>query len=269
MANRSPFTLDLEPGNYVLTVRARGFKEIIRPVRIDPSVQTQESFVLEQEPGKGELLIDTEPPGLAVFVDGESTGRLTPTRVDGLRAGTVEVILKREDGSIVHRARVAVDESSPAQLSVDTRKLRPLLDVTSAPTGAKVILGGKAVGTTPLTIPGLRAGDTASVRLEKPGCQPYETSVPMQKATVSLVEATLSCGTAANAVQGTGRINVTATVVAEVFVDGRSFGRTPRFNMEVPAGTRILKLVPQQGGAPFETEVVIEAGGQKEIHHAF
>jgi serine/threonine protein kinase len=255
VANHAPFTLELEAGNYVLTVRSAGFKEMIRPVHIESGVQVEESFVLEQEKGRGQLEVTTDVPGMAVFID-------------GLHGGTLEVMLKRADGSIVHRTRVNLDEAQPGILNIETKKLRTILDVTSTPEGANVIVDGKPVGTTPLTIPGLRPGDMAAVRLEKPGCQPYEATVPMQKATVSLVEATLVCGQAATAAKGTGRINVTATVVAEVFIDGRSFGKTPRFNMEVPAGTRVLRLVPE-GAPPFETEVVIEAGGQKEIHHQF
>jgi hypothetical protein len=268
VANRSPFTIDLDAGNYVITVRAAGYKDIIRPVRVEAGVQVQETFLLEREKGRGEIMVETEPPGLAVFVDGESTGKVTPAKIDGLHSGTVEVMLKRDDGSIVHRARMTIDDAGPAQLSIDTRRLRPILDVTSTPDGARVIVDGNAMGTTPLTIPGLQAGAHAKVRLEKPGCEPFESTVPMQKATVSLVQATLSCGQAATASQGTGRISITASVVAEVFVDGRSFGKTPRFNMEIPAGTRVLRLVPEQGN-PFETEVVIDAGAQKELHHQF
>ena len=268
VANRAPFTIELEAGSYVLTVRASGYKEVIRPVRVEAGVQVEESFTLEREPGRAEISVETEPPGLSIYIDGEPTGRLTPSQIDGLHPGPIEVMLKRDDGSIVHRARMTIDEAGPAQISIDTRKLRPILDVTSVPDGAKVIVDGNPMGTTPLTIPGLQAGAQARVRLEKPGCQPYEATVAMQKATVSLVQATLACGQAATASQGTGRLNVTATVVAEVFIDGRSFGKTPRFNMEVPAGTRLLRLVPEQGN-PFETEVVIEAGGQREIHHQF
>jgi len=218
--------------------------------------------------GRGQISVETEPPGLAIYVDGQDTGRVTPARIEELHAGAIEVMLKRGDGSIVHRARMTIDEAGPAQLSIDTRRLRPILDVTSTPDGAKVVVDGNAMGTTPLTIPGLQAGAKPLVRLEKPGCEPFETTVAMQKATVSLVQATLICGKAATSAQGTGRINITASVIAEVFIDGRSFGKTPRFNMEVPAGTRVLKLVPDVGN-PFETEVVVDAGGQKEIHHQF
>jgi serine/threonine protein kinase len=268
VANEAPFTIELETGNYVLTVRAPGHKEVIRPVRVEPGVQVQETFVLERVPGKGVISVETEPPGLAIFIDGAPTGKVTPAQVDGLHSGSIEVMLKRVDGSIVHRARMQIDEAGPAQLSVDTRRLRPILDVTSTPEGAKVTVNGHTMGTTPLTIPGLQAGEKATVRVERAGCQPYEETVSMEKATVSLVDAVLSCGQAVTPPEGTGRVNVTATSVAEVFIDGRSFGKTPRFNMEVPAGTRVLRLVPEQGN-PFETEVIIEAGGQKEIHHQF
>jgi serine/threonine protein kinase len=268
VANQSPFTIELDGGNYVVTVRAPGYKEMIRPVRIEAGAQVEEAFVLEQEKGKGLLDVTSDIPGLSVFIDGGSTGQVTPAKIDGLHSGAHEVMLKRPDGSIVHRTRVNLDENQPGILNVDTKKLRTILDVTSTPVGANVIVDGKPVGTTPLTIPGLRPGDTATVRLEKAGCEPFETKVAMAKATVSLVEATLVCGQAATASQGTGRINITATTVAEVFIDGRSFGKTPRFNMEIPAGTRVLKLVPE-AGLPFETEVVIGAGEEKKIHHEF
>jgi serine/threonine protein kinase len=273
IANKAPFTIDLEAGSYVVRVKAPGYKEVIRPVRVESGVALQESFVLEQENGKGSIIVETEPPGLIVYLDGKPTGKVTPATIEDLRAGSYEVRLERDDKSIVHKGIMSIEESEPGRLSIDTRKLKPILMVSSVPEGAKVVLDGEAKGTTPLTIPGLRSGRSIAVVLEKPGCKPYQESVPIRAATLSLVEATLDCQAEAAVVPepaGTGKINVTATAVAEVFIDGRSFGQTPRFNMEVPAGKRLLRLVPTANHIqPWETELVIEAGTLQEVSHNF
>jgi hypothetical protein len=51
-----------------------------------------------------------------------------------------------------------------------------ILAVRSAPDGAAVFLNGRAVGTTPLKLPGVRAG-TYAVRIEHEGYQRWTASV--------------------------------------------------------------------------------------------
>jgi serine/threonine-protein kinase len=52
----------------------------------------------------------------------------------------------------------------------------------------------------------------------------------------------------------TGTLSVNAIPWARVFVDGRSYGQTPRTNLTLPAGNHTLKLVT--GGGEVRTKPI-------------
>jgi hypothetical protein len=64
------------------------------------------------------------------------------------------------------------------------------LQVLSRPAGAQVILDGKAVGTTPLTLPDVPAGPHA-IRLELPGFNRWATTIDVQAGQPARVAASL------------------------------------------------------------------------------
>ncbi|MEQ8977079.1 MAG: PEGA domain-containing protein, partial [Deltaproteobacteria bacterium] len=155
-------------------------------------------------------------------------------------------------------------------MEVDTRNLQPLLDVASVPSGAALRVDGKLKGTTPVTVAGLRPG-RARIQLEHEGCAKHEQTIELERATVVPLEITLSCGgkTFDEGGSADGRMDVTATVVADVFVDGVRVGRTPVMGVAVPRGRRKLKLVPVGAQKPpYVTEVVV-GEGVRSFHHQF
>src|SRR4029450_8908738 len=97
----------------------------------------------------GGLRIETDPPGAAVSLDGQSAGQ-SPVALLTVRPG-------------VHMVRVARDGYAPAGLTLEVRNGEPLLPLRFVmepliatprarpePNEASVLVDGKAVGTTPL-----------------------------------------------------------------------------------------------------------------------
>jgi serine/threonine protein kinase len=156
---------------------------------------TQPASPPTEAPVVGSLLVRSTPPGARVFVDGREYG-LTPVTVGNLARG-------------VHRVRVvrngyAADEQqltiTPAQrthsVTVRLSPERPptpigepppspsasslartgVLTVESRPAGARVFVDGAFVGTTPLVLPDVAAGDHA-VHLELDGYRRWASSV--------------------------------------------------------------------------------------------
>ncbi|MEQ9501857.1 MAG: serine/threonine-protein kinase [Deltaproteobacteria bacterium] len=271
VANKTPLTLDnLEPSTYVLTVQAEGYETVIRPVTIEDGEARIETIELKKEVGSSSVILRTKPPGLKVIVDGRDTKQQTPATVTGLAAGKHQFILQRDDGTIVHRVRMDLAEGAAEVMEVDTRNLQPLLDVASVPSGAALRVDGKLKGTTPVTVAGLRPG-RARIQLEHDGCAKHEQTIELERATVVPLEITLSCGGKTFDEEGSadGRMDVTATVVADVFVDGVRVGRTPVMGIAVPRGRRKLKLVPVGAQKPpYVTEVVV-GEGVRSFHHQF
>ncbi len=270
VANKTPFTLDnLAPSTYVLTVQAEGYETVIRPVTIEDGEARIETIELVKKAGSSSVILRTKPPGFDVIVDGRSTEQKTPATITGLAAGKHHFILQREDGTIVHRVRMDLAEGAAEVMEVDTRRLPPLLDVASVPPGAALRVDGKLKGTTPVTVAGLRPG-RARLELEYEGCAPHEQTVELERATVVPVEVTLKCGGKTfKPDSADGRMDVTATVVADVFIDGAKVGRTPAMGIAVARGRRMVKLVPlAPGKEPYETEVLVGEGVRR-FHHQF
>ncbi len=277
VSNKAPTTLELAPNTYVLTVRAKGYEQAVRPVRVEAGGSRLESFTLELKKGNSSLIIKTKPVGLHIWVDGKDTGRITPATISQLHEGPRQVTLKRTGGEIVHRLKMELQSGAAETLEINTTRLPPVLDVVSQPEGAEVRVNGKVQGSTPVTISSFPAG-RARIDVRKAGCKSFREQVQLKAATVLPVKVTLDCGGApkpkappVEAMTGTGKLNVMASVVSDIFVDGEKRGRTPMMGLEVAAGKRVLKLVPLAGGKKaHEAEVLVKGGeGVKEFFHQF
>jgi serine/threonine protein kinase len=157
----------------------------------------------------GELIVRSMPARAAVVVNNVWRGR-TPLTLRGLAFGTHTVRVV-EKGYEPETRRVSLDGRVPAAtVSVQLERTAPQrvetrptpapgattgsLYIESRPTGAKVSVDGRLVGTTPLLIGDLAPGGRA-IRLEHPGHRPWTTTVQItagrrQRLAASLEEAT-------------------------------------------------------------------------------
>lgn len=148
----------------------------------------------------GRLSVRSTPSGARVIVDGREAG-VTPTTVGDLAVGTHLVRIAHQ-GYVTAERRVRIRTAQPAQsIEVDLEASRPArqaatpavapertsglnadaarakagsLMVDSRPAGARVLVDGKLVGTTPLLLDSVAAGEH-TVRLDLDGFQPWTT----------------------------------------------------------------------------------------------
>jgi hypothetical protein len=142
-------------------------------------------------PATGELIIRSMPARAGVIVNNQWRGR-TPLTLRGLAFGTHTVRVV-EKGFAPETRRVSLDGRVPAAtVSFQLERAAPVrttaspaptpgattgsLYIESRPTGAKVSVDGRLVGTTPLLIGDLPPGGRA-IRLEHPGHRPWTTTV--------------------------------------------------------------------------------------------
>jgi serine/threonine-protein kinase len=138
----------------------------------------------------GRLTVRTTPAGARVLIDGRDVGK-TPLTVPSVARGAHTVRVTR-DGYAAQERRVNITAAQPAATltlrlaraaaptppraaAAAGRQTASLL-VESRPDGASVIVDGKRVGTTPISIPSLAIGAHA-VRLEMAGYRPWTASV--------------------------------------------------------------------------------------------
>jgi serine/threonine-protein kinase len=150
---------------------------------------------------RGRLVVRSTPPGARVRVDGRVRGR-TPLVLRDLPLRVVQVTLER-DGFTSDQRRVALTAAQPT-VTIDARLASAAppapaattgtLVIESRPAGATVFLNGRAVGTTPMSVPETAPG-THRIRLEMAGFSPWLTTAAVQAGARTRVAASLERGT--------------------------------------------------------------------------
>ena len=90
-SGQTPVTLPLAPGQYNLVVRLAGYEAYAGKVQVKDYIQTQLSLELTARIAWAQ--VDTIPKGAEIFVDGITTGQMTPARVQ-MPAGLHTVIVR-------------------------------------------------------------------------------------------------------------------------------------------------------------------------------
>jgi hypothetical protein len=141
-------------------------------------------------PERGRLLVRSTPAGARVLLDGRDVGE-TPLTLSSVDFGT-HVVRIAHQGYVAAERRVRIRSAQPAQsIEVELAATRPArgatpapaaaertsgsLMVDSRPIGARVFVDGRMVGTTPLLLDPVTAGDH-SVRLEMDGFNSWATT---------------------------------------------------------------------------------------------
>jgi serine/threonine protein kinase len=94
-SGQTPVTLPLAAGQYNLVLRLQGYDPYVGSVQVKDNVQTQIRTKLNERSTThiAWAQVGSDPPGAEIFIDGNSTGRLTPARVE-IPAGTHTLILR-------------------------------------------------------------------------------------------------------------------------------------------------------------------------------
>jgi serine/threonine-protein kinase len=95
-SGQTPVTLPLAPGSYNLVLRMAGYDAYATSVQVKDNVQTQLLDVPLKEKSTVKVAwaqVETTPKGAEIFVDGQTTGQMTPGRVQ-VPAGLHTVMVK-------------------------------------------------------------------------------------------------------------------------------------------------------------------------------
>jgi serine/threonine protein kinase len=96
-SGQTPVTLPLAPGSYNLVLRMPGYEAFATSVQVKDNVQTQLLDVPLKEKSTVKVAwaqVETTPKGAEIFVDGQTTGQMTPGRVQvpaGMHTVTVKL----------------------------------------------------------------------------------------------------------------------------------------------------------------------------------
>ena len=247
----TPARISLTAGSHLLELRGSGVPRVI-PVNITGGAEASQYLELPQTPVSGSLLVQSDPAGAKVTIDGVEKG-VAPVSVADLTPGEHEVTLQADGGSPV-RQKVVIQAGVTASIlaPVATASAGPVSGWMSvkAPVTIELREGGRLIGTSDTDKIMLAAGrhdielvnDTLGYRATR------TVQVPAGRvASISL-----------DMPQGT--INLNASPWAEVFIDGKSVGQTPIGNLPLTIGPHdVLFRNPQLGEKRQAVSVTLKA----------
>jgi hypothetical protein len=246
----TPARISVSAGSHILELRGRGVPRVI-PVSVTAGAEVSQYLELPETPAAGSLLVQSDPPGARVTVDGVAHG-IAPVSVADLAPGDHEVVLQAQGGAPV-RQRVVI------QAGVTSSVLAPVAAVqgpvsgwlsVKAPVTMEIKEGGRLLGTTDSDRLMMSAGrhevelvnDTLGYRATK--------IVQIAPGKVAPLAIELPQGT----------IHLNALPWAEVWIDGRRVGETPIGNLAVTIGPHeILFRHPQFGERKQAVSVTMNA----------
>ena len=179
----------------------------------------------------GSLVVNSEPPGARVTIAGAERGT-TPLTIDGLRAGSYDLLVSNGEGSVRQQVRVAggqtteisvpiysgfVHVSTPIELQITEGARRVVLDERNQallPPGVReLLLENRALGYRRLQRVEIKPGETTRLVVEPPASS----------------------------------LTVTATAAAEVLIDGEPAGAAPLTNHPLALGTHEVIVRSEAG----------------------
>ncbi|MDA3941370.1 MAG: PEGA domain-containing protein [Spirochaetia bacterium] len=106
---------------------------------------------------QGFISVTSEPSDAEVFIDGEFKGT-TPFTTEGLEEGSYSVEIRKGDYTTVNQT-ASVKAGETTEIVEELELMPGSLTIDSTPKGSKVFLDGNEMGTTPLSIPEIDAGE--------------------------------------------------------------------------------------------------------------
>ena len=234
---------------YIVKVSKDGYEPAWLPVNVVAGRQTDVHFQLEPE--KAAVLIDSEPSGAQVMMNGREVG-VTPLLLPALSLGDYTASVQK-DGYTKREVKWTVPNSRPFKVMAPLENNIGTLSLVTVPDSAEIEIDGKPYGNTPLQ-EFLKLGPHR-IRFSKQGYKPFEKIVTVvrdeeggnQELVVELEE-----------LPGMLLLESKPSE-ARVFIDGVDFGVTPYTRNSIEPGEYKISL-SLDGYDPLEETITIHPG---------
>jgi len=232
-------------------LQSRGPSDTKDPI-VDPPIAIDAAPVTPNENGTIDFV--TEPAGASGTINGTKFGP-TPHRANNVPAGTWQIHLELE-GYLPIDYEITL---AAGQDRVDSRVFRPApatLVVTTEPVGVQVTLGGRSLGSTPLTKDNLTAEKGVTLSLTKAGFESMSFKVDLERGKTLKVERTLK------EAQKFAEVKLlVSNGFGDVFLAGKKIGRAPTPKIKLPVGTVKLHLVNSVAKVEWDATCVVTESG--------
>jgi hypothetical protein len=247
----TPARLSLNAGSHIVELRGRGVPRVL-PVTITAGAEVSQYLELPETPSAGSLLVQSDPAGARVSVDGVDHGR-APVSVADLTPGEHEVVLQADGGPAVkQKVVIQAGVTSSVLAPVTTAAPGPVSGwlTVKSPVALEIRENNRLIGTTDSDRIMLAAG-RHEVQFQNDTLGYDETRViTVQPGKVAPVTIQMPQGV----------ININAAPWAEVWIDNRRVGETPIGNLPVSIGAHeVVFRHPQLGEKRQAVSVTLKA----------
>ena len=211
----------------------------------------------------GTIVVGT-PPTTAVTttattaVTTTATTAVTTTATTAVTTTATTAVTTTATTAVTTTATTAVTTTATTAATTTTTTPPPTtgsLNIQSTPAAANVFLDGTLVGLTPVTVTGVAPG-SHTVRIEKTGYQPYQTTTSVSAGATTVVSAALVPVPDPT----TGSVSVQSTPDgANAFLDGTLVGLTPVTVSGVTPGSHQVRI-EKTGYEPYQMTASVSAG---------
>jgi hypothetical protein len=247
----TPARLSLNAGSHIVELRGRGVPRVL-PVTITAGAEVSQYLELPETPSAGSLLVQSDPAGARVSVDGVEHGR-APVSVADLTPGEHEVVLQAEGGPAVkQKVVIQAGVTSSVLAPVTTAAPGPVSGwlTVKSPVSLEIRENNRLLGTSESDRIMLAAG-RHEVQFMNDTLGYDETRViTVQPGKVAPISIQMPQGV----------ININASPWAEVWIDNRRAGETPIGNLPVSIGPHeVVFRHPQLGEKRQAVSVTLKA----------
>jgi len=168
---------------YLLRLEKDTFKPAEKPVQL--TSDTPVSIQINMERMGGILNVVSDPPGAAVLLDGNTTGKNTPATIEDIPLDVDHrITLSKKDFEDFEQV-IHLKSTTPENILAPLKAIARLgsLLVTSSPDGAAISLNDQDMGRiTPATITDLPLNQVYTVKLVKEGFEPWTRTLTLASA---------------------------------------------------------------------------------------
>jgi len=248
----TPLKRELSPGTYRIRItKSPEYKEITDVLKIKAGETSLKNYALALA---YILKINTAPEGANVRIDGNYKGK-TPIQLELPRSTCRLRIEKGKEWSRIDE-RLALRPGINSLQRV-LKKIKYSLSIETNPSEARVSIGNKPFGISPVKISDIFG--VFDIKIEKEGYKTIEESIIIEsdiEKTYELKKLKL----------GVGKIRLKVHPYADVLIDGKLIGEVPPIRIQqVEEGRHSIEFVSSRLNKKFTVEVEIGAGENIEI----
>ena len=244
----TPLTLTaVTPGTHLLVLNKDGHYETRRTLSLEPQERT--AIDLKMEAILGLVLIKAHPEGATILVNDAERGK-SPLLITDLPLGNYRVRIEAPT-FVSKEIELSIKDRIPIKIDTVLMANTATIEMTSEPSGARVLLNGLDKGLTPLTVDGIPAGE-ATLTINVAGHKPYSQKIIMEPGQVEVLNAVLTPLPATLE-------SISIPPGARIYVNDKFRGKAPLLLDSLQPGT--YRVRAEMVG--FET-----MSRQLELHHA-